>query len=143
VGWRWPARLRITGQSTRTPKCVRSLRSHLAWAPVISNVRLHVKMTRSPTWAAVAFYPLAALVVLSLLPEALHLQAGTSDSVLAFVAKWWFGLVVLSIFAHGLFFSVHAWRNSAAPRRVFWIASFVLLSPIMAPIYWWAHSHAT
>ena len=104
-----------------------------------------MKMHRSPFLGALAFYPVVALAIITILPETYIAISGDAGALWNFLDMWWFGLVVATVIAVTIFFSVHALRRTAVRwwRRALWLVGFWLLGPIVLPAYWWADSHAT
>ena len=99
---------------------------------------------RSPLLAALAFYPIVLLAIVSLLP-AEPVASAEASQLWRFWIQWWWFLLGAPVIVITIFFSVHALRRGPAIgwRRVLWIAGFWLLGPIVFPAYWWLDAHAT
>jgi hypothetical protein len=75
----------ITGQSTRTHKCVRALRALLPCAPVISNVRRHGESLVSAYARNIRAWLLIIAVAMTLIVAALYVSSWFSVLVFALV----------------------------------------------------------
>lgn len=102
-------------------------------------------MQRTLPWAIIAFFPLAALVIVTAFqPESsASLQALAAESrAVAFLLKYWWAILFSAVSAQLLYFLVAALRNRglAAGFRFIWVVAMLLVGPIAVPVYWWANS---
>jgi hypothetical protein len=102
-------------------------------------------MKRSAPSAVAAFFPLAALLAVMGLTQALlatpRVLPPEYDG-LAFLLVYGQPILVAIIFAPLLWFLMDAFGNRALPvwQRLAWMLAFVFCGPFAAPLYWWLHS---
>lgn len=101
-------------------------------------------MPRSRILGLLAFYPVMVLVLVTWLPEEVFAVGPAAGALWRIVAEWWFALVVASVAAIAIFFSVHAGRRATLPlwRRLVWIFGFWSAGAIVFPAYWWVEGRA-
>jgi hypothetical protein len=100
-------------------------------------------MKRTVPWAVIAFFPLASLLVVTLVdPEAYLSRLAVSSDVAAFMLTYWWSAVLAAILIQMAWFLVSAIRNHTLPvwRRIIWSVAMVLVGPVAAPAYWWVYS---
>jgi hypothetical protein len=98
---------------------------------------------RTIPWAVIAFFPLASLLAVTLFNPDPHLsRLAVSSNVAAFMLKYWWAVVFAAIIIQAAWFLVAALRNRTLPAwsRIVWSVAMVLVGPVAAPAYWWAHS---
>jgi hypothetical protein len=102
-------------------------------------------MKRTAPWAAVAFFPLAALLAVTVFESASSAPLSgiaAGSGVDAFLLTYWWAVLFAFIIVPLAWFLVAALRNRALPTwlRIAWSVAMVLFGPVAAPAYWWVHS---